>query len=96
MGKIEAWFWDKITYLVTALFLIVLCVLFIVTVVTVSDLVLDRVVSSVSCYHPVTPEMRIFVGACLDEGYSFSQCYRQYVDAVEHGSVKLEMPTIIT
>jgi hypothetical protein len=48
------------------------------------------------CYHPLTTGTRIFMGECLNEGYSFGQCYRQYVDAVEHGSVVLEMPVVVT
>ena len=43
---------------------------------------------------PVTDNMKIFVIACKEEGYSTAQCYYAYVDAVCYGSVKLEMPCI--
>jgi len=42
---------------------------------------------------PVDTNMRIFMDACLDEGYQFGDCYFTYVDSQCFGSVTLAMPT---
>jgi len=42
---------------------------------------------------PVDDNMRVFVGACLDEGYEFDACYFTYVRSQHFGSETLAMPT---
>ena len=42
---------------------------------------------------PVDDNMRIYVNACLNERYSFGDCYYAYVDSQCFGSVPLDMPT---
>ena len=96
MGKVEQRFWDHISDIYLFILVVLVCIIFITLAATLSTIVTDREEVDVSCYHPFTPSTRIFVGACLDEGYSFSQCYEKYVDAVEHGSVLLEMPVVVT
>ncbi len=95
MSRIRGFLYDYGPDIVAYSLLAIVIALFILTVVTISSVVLDREEVDTSCYHPLTPSTRIFMGVCLDEGYSFSQCYNAYVDAVEHGSVKLELPTTI-
>ncbi len=51
-----------------------------------------REFTDTTCLHPVDDSMRIYVYSCLNEGYTFGQCYTEYSDFL-HGSERLEMPT---
>ena len=35
----------------------------------------------------------IYMTECLEQGHSPAACYWSYVDAVEYGSINLELPT---
>jgi len=84
---------DNTRAIITAVFVFFVVIMMLSLAITALTITLDRDEFDTSYYRAVTPGMRIFVGECLDEGYSFGQCYSKYVDAVEYGSIMLEMPT---